>query len=252
MEIGITFASVHEEYVKCVLGALDGIAKEGYKLMEIAPDDRIGDEEFRTALNEHGIRALAGHLMIDRFSDDQYDETIEYARFFGLKYLVLPWCYPDSIKDYETTVETAKKMEELAKKVKESGFELLFHNHWMEFEDVYEGKCVEDILFENTSTLGFELDIGWAYAGGCDVVPYIKKLGDRLKIVHIKDIHPNDMRLPVEIGTGAVNMKECLDAASAVGVKYGIVEQDVTADKRELHAFESIRLSRENLKKMGY
>jgi len=252
MQIGITFASVHEEYEKDVLGALDGISNEGYKLMEIAPDDKIGNEELREALKSRGIRALAGHLMIDRFNDDQYEETLEYAEFFNLEYLVIPWCYPDSIKDYETTVSTAKKLDELAAKVAERGFKLVFHNHWMEFEDVYEGKCVEDILLENTKLLGFELDIGWAYAGGCDVVPYIKKLGDRLKILHIKDIHPDDMRLPVEIGTGAVDIKGCMDAASELGVKYGIVEQDVTADKRELPAFESIRLSRENLRKMGY
>ena len=252
MEIGITFASVHEEYEKDVLGALDGIAAEGYKLMEIAPDDRIEDEKLRAALKERGITALAGHLGIDRFNDDQFEDTIKYAEFFGLKALIIPWCYPESIKDYETTVATAKKLDEIAEKVKKRGFDVLFHNHWMEFEDVYEGKCVEDIFFENTSVLGFELDIGWAYAGGCDVVPYIKKLGDRLKIVHIKDIHPNDNRLPVEIGTGAVDIKGALDAAKEAGVKYGIVEQDVTADKRELPAFESIRLSRNNLKNMGY
>ena len=253
MQIGITFASVHEEYEKSILGALDGISNEGYKLMEIAPGDNIGREELKNALNERGITVLAGHFGIDLFRDEKkFEEAIEFAEFFGMTTLIIPWCYPDSIKDYESTVKTAKELDDIAAKVKERGFDLLFHNHWMEFEDVYEGKCVEDILFENTSLLGFELDIGWAFAGGCDVVPYIRKLGNRLKILHIKDIHPDDMRLPVEIGTGAVNIKECLDAASEIGVKYGIVEQDVSADKRELPAFESIRLSRENLKKMGY
>jgi len=252
MEIGITFASVHEEYEKSVLGALDGISKEGYKIMEIAPDDRIGDEDFHDALKRRNMKVIAGHFVIDRFNDDQYEDTIKYAKFFGLDTLVLPWCYPDTIKDYETTVKTAKMLDELAARVKDHGFKLLFHNHWMEFEDIYEGKCVEDILFENTSLLGFELDIGWAYTGGCDVVPYIHKLGERLEIIHIKDVHPDDMRLPVEVGTGAVDIKACMDAARDVGVKFGIVEQDVTPDKRELSAFESIRLSRENLRKMGY
>jgi len=252
MEIGITFASVHEEYEKDVLGALDGISNEGYKIMEIAPDDRIGENELREALNARGITAIAGHFVIDRFNDDMYEETLRYAEFFGLKTLVLPWCYPDTIKDYDTTVSTAKKLDALAEKVNKRGFELIFHNHWMEFEDVYNGKCIEDIFLENTSLLGFELDIGWAYAGGCDVIPYIEKLGNRLKIIHIKDIHPDDNRLPVEIGTGAVDIKGCMDAAAKAGVKYGIVEQDVTADKRELPAFESIRLSRNNLRKMGY
>jgi len=253
MQIGITFASVHEEYEKSILGALDGISAEGYKIMEIAPGDNIGEEELKNALDNNGIEVIAGHFLIDRFNDDkQFEETIRFAEYFGMKALILPWVYPETIKDYDSTVKTAKRLDETAKKVNDRGFELLFHNHWMEFEDVYEGKCVEDIIFENTSLLGFELDIGWAFAGGCDVVPYIRKLGDRLKILHIKDIHPDDMRLPVEIGTGAVNIKECIDAAVKIGVRYGIVEQDVTADKRKLPAFESIRLSRENLKKMGY
>jgi sugar phosphate isomerase/epimerase len=250
MKIGITFASVHEEYEKDPLRTLDEIKRAGYELFEVARYDKLGRDEFAQALKTRDIRPISGHFGWQDFEADMYEDTLSFAGVFGIDTLVIPWCHPDAVKDYAATVETAKRLDALAAKVKERGFDLLFHNHITEFEDVYEGKCVEDIFYENTSLLGFELDLGWAYAGGCDLVPYIRKLNNRLKIVHIKDV--NSERTPVEIGTGLVNMRECLDAAVSVGVKYGIVEQDVSPEKRMYPPFESIRISRDNLHRFGY
>ena len=250
MKIGITFASVPEEYEKDPFRALDEIAAAGYEVMEVAPD-HIERGELRRALDQRGLKAVGGHFIWPSFEDDKYEDTLHYAAALGTDTLVIPWCYPETIADYESTVQMAKKLDELAAKVGKRGFKLAYHNHWMEFENVYNGKCIEDIFLENTSLLGFELDIGWAFVGGCaDLPAYVQKLGKRLSHLHIKDVNAD--KLPVEIGTGLVDIRACMDAAAAVGVEYGIVEQDVGPDKRAYPAFESIRISRENLRGFGY
>jgi len=250
MKIGITFASVHEEYAKDPLQALDEIKDAGYELFEVSPFESFNYEDYAKALKERGIRPIAGHYGWDSFDDDKIDDSIAHAKLFGLEMMIMPWCPPESIASYDETVATAKKLDAMAEKLAKYGYPLLFHNHIIEFENIYNGKSVMEIFYENTSLLGFELDLGWGYAGGCDLVPFINKLGNRLKTVHIKDVNADCV--PVEVGTGLVNMKECLDAAVVAGVKYGIVEQDVATEKRIFPPFESIRISRDNLRKMGY
>jgi len=250
MEIGITFASVHEEYAKDPLRALDEIKNAGYNVFEVSPFESFNHEDYAKALKDRGIRPVAGHYGWDSFDDEKIEGSIAHAKLFGLEMMIMPWCPPESITTYADTVKTAKKLDAMAEKLAKYGYPLLFHNHTIEFETIHEGKSVMEIFYENTSLLGFELDLGWGYAGGCDLVPFINKLGNRLKTVHIKDV--NAEKTPVEVGTGLVNMKECLDAAVAVGVKYGIVEQDVATEKRNYPPFESINISRRNLKKMGY
>ena len=87
------------------------------------------------------------------------------------------------------------------------------------------------------------MDIGWAFVGKADVVKYIRKLGRRLALVHIKDADA-EYRL-TEVGSGALDMKAALDAARAFGVKWGIVEQD---DNFKISPFESAKTSYEYLK----
>jgi len=250
MKIGITFASVHEECAKDPMKALDEIKATGYELFEVSPYESLNHEEYASALKERGIRAVAGHYGPELYEDDKFEDFIAHAKLFGLEMFIMPWIHPDDLVDYDTTLKAAKKLDALAEKLAKHGYPLLFHNHMTEFDTIHNGKTVMDILYENTTLLGFELDLGWAHAAGCDLVPFINKLGSRIKTLHIKDV--NAEKIPVEVGTGLVNMKEALDAAVAVGVKYGIVEQDVATDKRNYPPFESIRISRENLRKMGY
>ena len=254
MKIGITFASVYSEFEKDKLRAMDEIKASGYDYMEIARHPQFsGAEEFKAELDKRGLKAVSGHFGMDDFSDAKIEDTLKYVSVLGIDTLVMPGFPPGYIDvDYDTTVKTAKQLEGFAVKLKPRGYKVIFHNHDREFSTVFNGKCVQDIFFENTSLLGFELDIGWAYTGGCDVVSYIKKLGKRLDRIHIKDIHKQDKHLPIEIGEGAVDIKGCMDAAAALGIEYGIVEQDSPDEKKGYPPYESIRVSRNNLRSMGY
>jgi len=69
-----------------------------------------------------------------------------------------------------------------------------------------------------------------------------------------KEIVTNVLNDPIlkgiwtEVGTGVVNFKSVLEAAEKAGVEWGSVEQD---QLRDLPPIESIKVSIQNLKKLG-
>jgi sugar phosphate isomerase/epimerase len=84
--------------------------------------------------------------------------------------------------------------------------------------------------------------------GELDPVTYMKKLGRRLVLVHLKDMAEGPERKFAPVGTGILDFKAICDEAVKLGVKYGIVEQD---DCYGMDPMEAIKISLENLKKIG-
>jgi sugar phosphate isomerase/epimerase len=88
----------------------------------------------------------------------------------------------------------------------------------------------------------------WVQHGGDDPIVWIKKLGPRCLLVHLKDMAEGGEKRFAPVGTGVLDFNEILKAARDAGVKWGIVEQDVTYDTPPLAA---VRTSFENLRRLG-
>jgi sugar phosphate isomerase/epimerase len=93
-----------------------------------------------------------------------------------------------------------------------------------------------------------EIDVYWVKHGGVDPTAYIEQLGDRVRILHLKDMGPAPEQRFAPVGTGSIDFKSILAAAEKHGVRWGHVEQDQTYDTPPLDA---IRTSFENLKRLG-
>ena len=52
-----------------------------------------------------------------------------------------------------------------------------------------------------------------------------------------------------EVGEGSLPVKECIEAGLEGGSEYFLIEQDATYGR---DAFESLKISRDNLIKLGY
>ena len=115
---------------------------------------------------------------------------------------------------------------------------------------------------------GFELDIHWIHRGGENPVEFIRKYDGRIRLLHLKDYRIGQLKMPegafdpktfmaaftdivefAEIGEGTLPVKECIEAGFAGGSEYFLIEQDTTYGR---DPFESLRISKENLEKMGY
>lgn len=139
---------------------------------------------------------------------------------------------------------------------KAAGMSFMYHNHSHEWADL-EGKTVFDRIVEGTDPelVGFDVDTYWAYRGNVDPTGLIRKLGRRVKSIHVKDfpVHREEFRdisgdlgkaVPAdftECGKGVIDWQSIVDACNEIGVPYMFVEQDHTALASK---YETLRDSR--------
>lgn len=259
---GLTLYTVREDMEKDPEGTLKQVADAGYKYIEAA-DYRDGKfykmtpEEFRSALNGLGLMPLSAHM--GGTSLENADEQIADAKAAGFKYFVLPVPPRDffefdresrSLKMKGDISELADLMNNLGKKCKDSGLELLYHNHDFEYKADENGIVPIEYFMENTDPelVNFQVDLYWVVKAGADPLAYMEKYPGRFKIWHVKDMDDQGRFAPV--GTGTIDFARILEKKEVSGMQYYIVEQDRTFD--DMEPLEAIRISHEGLKKFGF
>jgi len=106
-----------------------------------------------------------------------------------------------------------------------------------------------DILLAaaDANLVKLEVDTYWVAHGGEDPVRFIDRVGNRLALLHVKDMAAGPERRFAPVGTGTLDFRAILAAAQKVGVKWAIVEQD---ECYETPPIEAVRISFNNLKKI--
>ncbi|MBN1556821.1 MAG: sugar phosphate isomerase/epimerase [Lentisphaerae bacterium] len=111
----------------------------------------------------------------------------------------------------------------------ERGVALLYHNHNWEFEN---GHRVMNALLDNAvPELGLCPDVGWVARGGVDVLPWLKRVADRIGAVHFKDFGSLDEGVhTVELGEGLVPLADVADWLKSRDTDLWVIaEQDTSA-----------------------
>ncbi|MGI6577833.1 MAG: sugar phosphate isomerase/epimerase family protein [Eubacteriales bacterium] len=168
----------------------------------------------------------------------------------------------------EKYIEFAQKCERAAEKLAQHGIRLYYHNHNWEFAK-FNGKHGLDLIRENTSKLGFELDVHWAWRGGVDPAKLIKEYAGRVDLIHLKDyrigapdpeiLKESDIRKIfgalmdsvqfAEIGEGTLDFAAIIEAGLESGAEYFFIEQDDTYGR---DVMESLKISAQNIRALGY
>ncbi|OIK07165.1 sugar phosphate isomerase [Bacillus sp. MUM 116] len=161
-----------------------------------------------------------------------------------------------------------KDAEAMAERLAEHGIELYYHNHHIEFEK-YDGECLLDIMKNNTSKLGYELDVHWVQRGGENPVNVIKRFAGRVSLIHLKDYRIGRMDVNeedfkdmskfmqkftniiefAELGQGNLDIKGIIEAGVESGVQYFLIEQDDTYGR---DPFDTLKDSGDYLRNLGY
>lgn len=112
------------------------------------------------------------------------------------------------------------------------GVRFSYHNHWGEGA-LIDGVPALDRIMESTSPAEFflEPDVCWLKAGKLDPVEVVKKYGNRMVQIHLKDIvDPDDPNTMTALGGGTIPLEKIIAAARQSRVEYFIYEQDYSAD----------------------
>jgi len=182
------------------------------------------------ALADTGMTATAAHVADDRI-ERSTEEVVAACDRVDCATVVVPYLDESHFVDRDAVAETADRLETLADLLEPHGMRLCYHNHDHEFVSPREteGRSAFEILVEETDdAVGFELDLGWANAAGYDPTELLRRFGDRIPLVHLKDVSRDGE--PVELGDGVLDVPACVDAAREAGVEAIVYEHDAPED----------------------
>ena len=180
-------------------------------------------KELGAALKENGLTAPSGHAPL--LSQDQ-DEIFAAAKELGISTVIDPYLPAEHWQNAEDIQATAAKLNAAAKKGAEYGIRVGYHNHAWELESTIEGRTALEYFADLLDPeLVLEVDTYWVAVGGQDPVDILTKLGDRVKLIHIKDGPLNtDTKAQQPAGKGSVPVLAVIAAAKSL--ETGVVEFD--------------------------
>jgi sugar phosphate isomerase/epimerase len=163
------------------------IAALGYRAVE--PYDPADDPKgFRRLADELGLTVSsvhAGGLVREPDPAPVFEAIAE----LGTELAIVPAGIP--AEDFGTRdgiARAAELLNGLSQQAAGYGLRLGYHNHWWELEPRIEGVHALEVLAESLSPEVFlELDTYWAAVAGAEVPELLRRLGDRVQALHVKD-----------------------------------------------------------------
>ena len=237
--------SVWQRMQENPLRTLEEAAAAGYDGVEFAGFFDVPAEEMRKKLDELGLEVCGSHTAID-LMDKDLDAVLAYNKTIGNDLIIIPYVDP-KLRSKDYYMELAAKMNDYGKRIKEQGFTLAYHNHDFEFV-AYDGVTAYDMLVENTDPeyVKFQADMGWVSFAGEDTDAFIKKYGERIITIHVKQFKAVGDPTGTEVDRGMVDYKPIVAAYQKLGVQWFIIEQE----SYDMPMLESIAISSKALKNM--
>jgi len=222
MKVGIQFYSFKPEIDSGGFDkALDLAARCGVEGVELFSLYDIPAIKYRKALNDAGVVCHGTHNHLKPLLED-LDHVMEYNYALGNQLILCHYLLPDERGTKDKWLFVAESLNKIAATVKHNGFDFAYHNHDFEFNEVFDGERGMDILLNNTDPhlVGIELHIGQLPKFGIEQAGYIKKLGRRLKVLHVHTFLREGVKF---------DSKEAIDAAKEFDVGWAVVENVFTA-----------------------
>jgi sugar phosphate isomerase/epimerase len=207
-------------------GTIRKIADMGYIGVETA-NMFGGPPAVATKLfSELGLTVTSAHSLLPL--GDQKQEIIDTMGALNCKRLLLPWQPPELFQSVDGIKRVCDSLNEASAVAKANGFQVGYHNHWFEYEQM-EDRIPADVMLEYLDPDVFlEVDVYWVQTAGQNPVEVVRRLGSRAPLLHIKD-GPCQIEAPMTaLGEGIVDIPSVV-AAGAGSAEWLIVELDQCA-----------------------
>jgi len=259
---GLALYTLRDDLSVALEKTLQQVSDEGYAYVEAASyNDRkfhgLCPEDFKSLLVSLDLKGISTHQ--GGVTLDNADQMIADVKAAGFTYFVVP-VPPMGMFTYDRETMTmgmngtAKDLLDilnvLGEKCHAAGLQLLYHNHDFELIRNENNVIILDYLLENTNPkyVNFQMDLYWVTKAGVDPVSYFEKYPGRFVIWHVKDMDDKGRFAPV--GEGIIDFKRILAQKERSGMKYYMVEQDMTFDG--LKPLEAVKISHKGLKAFGF
>lgn len=272
LPIALQLYSVRRDLDKDFEQVIKKVKEYGYDGVELASLHGKEPEYVKKLLSDTGLTPISAHVPLDSMLKDPDGVFGTYA-FIGCKYVAVPYLPEERRPKKPLFDKTLEQMEQLGKKAKEAGLQLLYHNHDFEFVKIGD-RLGLDVIYETVPAglLQTQIDTCWVKVAGQDPAEYIRKYKGRAPVVHLKDFYkqetdkdilmyeligikgkdhkPSDKKAFgfMPLGFGQQDIPEILEASKEAGASWVVVEQDEPQEGRT--ALECARLSIKYLKNL--
>jgi sugar phosphate isomerase/epimerase len=166
-------------------GAVARVAEIGYTQVEpYAFVERAG--EFERAFAAAGVAAPSGHAPV--IDSEDAARTFDAAAQLGIGTVIDPFIPSERWQSADDAARIADRVNELQVQAAAVGLRFGYHNHQWEFANQVDGRSIYELFLERLSPdVVLELDTYWSTVGGADTPELLRRLGDRVQFLHIKD-----------------------------------------------------------------
>ncbi|EWS82380.1 xylose isomerase [Brachybacterium phenoliresistens] len=240
MQISLQLYSVRDALAQDHLGTLRRLVEMGFDTAEPYHLVEQRDDLVR-AREELGIAFPSAHQSF--LGDGELGPVLEAARAVGVRYLVDPFWNPEDWTDAGAVRALADRLNRRAAEAAGSGITVGYHNHHFELASQLEGRSALELFADELEPgIVLEIDTYWAVVGGADITALLGALGERVKLVHLKDGDlAEDPAGQLPLGEGRMPLAETLAASRRA--ELGVIEFDAYAGD----IFEGVAASRTHL-----
>jgi sugar phosphate isomerase/epimerase len=190
-----------------------------------------------TALNRYDLTTLGAHVGFDAMESKPDELVVEYDPANCSRF-VLPHVPQTEFETEERVTGLLSRLNRVAETLDGVGASFCHHNQAHDFTTVDGHRALDQLMEETDDSVGFELDVGGAVTAGVDPVALIEAYGDRIPLVHLKDVlapdpSPTAPQQCVPIGTGDVDLEAVAATAVDTGVEWLVYENDDPDDPVE-------------------
>lgn len=226
-EITVQLYSLREQFAENFEKTLDAVRSIGFENVEPAGYHGLTPKEFRAQLDQRGLKAPSAHCGLPVGEDA--NEIIDAALEIGIRYLIsgVPPGGQENYQSLDRVHKMADLYAEAADKAEKHGLLVGYHNHDWDLCEI-DGQRAYQIFLEKTpDSVFWEADVFWVARAGIDPAEFVRELGQRARLLHLKDGAVKDLSLNppfLPCGEGDVDLK----AAASAGkyTEFAAVELD--------------------------
>ena len=234
--IGLQIYSLRYEAEKDLPATLALIRSLGFEEVEVPGFYGRTAAEFRSLLDEAGLRATA---MGASYADLEANigTVAADADTLGVEYVVASTIPHKTYLTVEESDAAAAALNKFGESLSNSGLRCCYHTHGTEFGPASEGTVFDHLVTRtNPELVNFEMDIFWIVYAHQDPVELLRRYAGRFPLMHVKDIKkgialgglPRDVleEDSVPLGTGIVDVPAALKAGRENGVRHFYIEEE--------------------------
>jgi sugar phosphate isomerase/epimerase len=211
--ISVQLYTVRESAEQDLGATLQRLADIGFTQIEPFALRHFG-AALHEALTASGLQAPTAHEGYIGQGEEQLDALFAQAAEYGISMVIDPFVDGSKWLTAEGVIDTAKQLNAAGAIAARHGVTVGYHNHAHEIASIIDGEPALELFARHLDEgVGLEIDSYWVAVGGTDPVALLRRLGDQVVAVHVKDgpgtAEPKDQ---VAVGSGSLPIAEIIAA----------------------------------------